>query len=369
MKKKINLAIIGGSFDSTIGNVHLKSLLATGNYEIICGFFSRSKFKNYQNSIQYNIKQNKVYNNLSKLILKERNNFDIALVLTPPNTRYEIYKKLIQNNIDIISEKPIEGSFTNAKKTFKLLEGKKNFFVCTYNYLGYPSIMEIKPLIKKKIGKVLNFVMEMPQQAFVYKKSRPKKWRTKDLKIPNLHLDLASHLLSLIIYFFNEYPREIMSFGSNQINPKILDNNFTWLKFKRFVGSLWFSKNSNGERNQISIRIYGTKGSIKWKHSDPENIIFSDNNGNIEIINRLSAKKEFISKDNLYTYSAGHPNGFLDGFVNIYQKIYKLYSKKNKVNTPPYILNLKENLNIISILDTMHHSSKKNIWHKTKIYY
>ena len=146
MKKKINLAIIGGSFDSTIGNVHLKSLLATGNYEIICGFFSRSKSKNYQNSIQYNIKQNKVYNNLSKLILKERNNFDIALVLTPPNTRYEIYKKLIQNNIDIISEKPIEGSFTNAKKTFKLLEGKKNFFLALSLFM-----ISIFPLLSLKI--------------------------------------------------------------------------------------------------------------------------------------------------------------------------------------------------------------------------
>ena len=368
MNKIINLAIIGGGYDSTIGNVHLKSLLATGKYKISCGVFSRFKFKNYKNSLKYNIKQNKVYNNLSKLIYEEKNNFDIALVLTPPNSRYQIYKELIKNNIDIISEKPFEGSLIGAKKTYKLLKNKKIFFACTYNYLGYPSIMEIKPLIDKKIGKLLNFVIEMPQQSFVYKKNKIKKWRTKDLKIPNLHLDLASHLLSLIIYFFNEYPKEVMSFGSNQINSKILDNNFTWFKFKNFIGSFWFSKDATGEKNAISIRIFGSRGSLKWKHSDPENITVSKNNGNIEIINRLSTGTKYMNKQENYTYSAGHPNGFLDAFINIYNKIYKQYINKKKNNPDPQILSLKDNLNIISILDSMNLSSNKNIWQKIKIF-
>ena len=185
MSKIINVAVIGGSYDSTIGNTHLKSLLATGKFNISCGFFSRFKSKNKINSKIYNLKNNKVYNNLKKLLIFEKNNFDIALILTPPNTRYKIYKELVKNNIGFITEKPFEGSIKNAVKSFKLINKKKIFFICTYNYLGYPSIMEIKPLIKNKIGKILNFNLEMPQQSFVYNLKVIKKWRLNEKSIPN----------------------------------------------------------------------------------------------------------------------------------------------------------------------------------------
>lgn len=366
MTKMINLAIIGGGYDSTISDTHRKSILASGKYKISCGFFSRNKSKNQKNMSLYKLDKNKIYNNLNELLIKESNNFDIALVLTPPNSKYKIFKELAKHKIDIISEKPFEGSLDNAKKSYKLLKQKKVFFASTYNYLGYPSIMEIKPLIKKKIGKVLNFVIEMPQHAFTYKKSKIKKWRLVDLKIPNLHLDLASHLLSLVIYFFNENPSEVMSFQSKQINKKAIDNNYTWLKFKNFNGTFWFSKNATGERNALSIRIYGTKASIKWEHSNPENIILNSNNGRIEIINRLSNGSKYLNKQENYTYSAGHPNGFLDAFINMYNKIYKKYKSKNKISYEPQILSLKDNLNIISILDSMNRSSNKNVWHKIK---
>ena len=46
-KKKIKLAIIGGGYDSTIAKVHLRSILATNKYEIICGCFSKNKKKKF----------------------------------------------------------------------------------------------------------------------------------------------------------------------------------------------------------------------------------------------------------------------------------------------------------------------------------
>ena len=50
------------------------------------------------------------------------------------------------------------------------------------NYLGYPSIMEIKPIIKSNIGKILNFNLEMPQQIFLSNLSGVKKWRLDEKK-------------------------------------------------------------------------------------------------------------------------------------------------------------------------------------------
>ena len=83
-------------------------------------------------------------------------------------------------------------------------------------------------------------------------------------------------------------------------------------------------------------------------------------------LHHLSNKYQNIN-NNLYTYSAGHPNGFLDAFINIYNEIFRIYHNENKNPKSPFILNLKQNLNIISILNSMHQSAKKNIWQKIKV--
>jgi len=356
---KIRLAIIGGSFDSTIGKTHLRSLLSTNKYKVICGCFSRQKSKNLKNSIVYSLPKSKVYNNIKQLIKLEIDNIDLALVLTPPKNRNEIYTELVNKDIGIIAEKPFENNLKNATKSFEIIKNKKIFFASTYNYLGYPAIMEIKNLIKK-LGKINNFVFEMPQQSSTFYKAAIKKWRTNDGYIPNLHLDLASHLLSLVYYFFNEMPKSVNSFENT--NKNYIENVYTWLKFEKFIGQFWFSKNSTGEKNELSIRIYGSKGSIKWKHSQPEELIFSDNRGNKNIINRLSQNTKYLKNSDLFTYSAGHPGGFLDAFINIYESIAKLF-RKEKVE-PNILLNSKTNLDIIKVLDKIHFSSIKKNWQK-----
>ena len=356
---KIKLGIIGGSYDSTIGKAHLRSLLASNKYEIVCGCFSRNKKKNYKNSRFYSIPISKIYNNIKDLLKIEAKNIDLALVLTPPKNRNKIYADLAKYRVGIIAEKPFEAEKTNANKSFNLIKNKKIFFASTYNYLGYPAVMEIKNLMKE-IGKISHFVFEMPQDSSTFYKSRIQKWRTVDGKIPNLHLDLASHLLSIVHYFFKQMPKFVNSFETK--NTNYISNAYTWLKFKNFTGQFWFSKNSTGKKNELSLRIFGSKGSIEWNHLNCEQIKFSDNKGNVKIINRSSQNTKYLKNKQFFTYSAGHPAGFLDAFINIYELISKSYYKK-KVE-PDILINLKTNLEIINVLDKVYLSALKKTWQK-----
>jgi predicted dehydrogenase len=361
-EKKIKVAIFGGGYDSTIAKVHLRSILATNKFDIKCGVFSRKIEKNFKNSKFWNVPINKVYNNIDKLLANESNNFDIAIILTPPFSRMEIYKKIISKNKYIISEKPIEGNFNELKNNLNKLKKLNNSFCCTYNYLGYPSIMEIKNLIKK-IGSINNFLIEMPQQSSFLNTSIMKKWRTTDEVIPNLYLDLGSHIISLLNYFFGKFPNSVQAIEQINLKKNYVDNVFAWFDYKEFLGSCWFSKNALGNKNKISIRIFGSKGSIRWCHENPEEIYFSDSNGNTKILNRTSGNLKYLTNNKFYTYSAGHPFGFLDGFINIYEEIYSLFYKKNKSEL---LLSVKENINILNVLNQMHLSSKTNKWQKIK---
>ena len=359
LKKKIKIAVIGGGHDSTISKTHLRSILASNKFEITCGCFTKKKKKKKKKSKINLLPKEKIYNYLNELITSEYKNIDLALVLTPPNNRLDIYYELAKKKIGIIAEKPFAANLKEAKIIYKFIKKKKIFFSSTYNYLGYPAVMEIKPLLKK-IGKINNLILEMPQQASTLSKNKIKKWRTKDLTIPNIHLDLASHLLSLIIYFFETVPLKVNSFEIKNLKNSYIDNAFTWLKFKKFVGHLWFSKNATGKRNELSIQIFGSKGSLHWIHSNPEEVRFCDNNGNISIINRLSKNTKYLSDKKLFTYSPGHPGGFLDAFINVYNQIYYLYN--NQKTRIPILLSLKNNLDVVKSLDSIHSSSIKKKW-------
>ena len=224
--------------------------------------------------------------------------------------------------------------------------------------MNYPAIMEI-PNVLKKIGKINYFNFMMPQQSATFYNNIMKGWRKKDIDIPNLHLDLSSHLLSFILYFFKELPKSVNSSNQISISEGFVVNNNTKLKFMNFNGNLWFSKNATGNRNNIKLEIYGDKGSIHWEHENHEILKYFDNKGNITILNRLNKNLKFMSDASLYTYSAGHPFGFLETFINNYNLIYDAFKKNKKIKN---LLTIKENLNIASILDAMVISSKKEKW-------
>ena len=145
--RKINLGIIGGGINSTIGSTHIKALRATGKFNLISGIFSKNNKDNKKSIKKYSLKNFKTYTNINKFIQNEKKNLDFVLVITPPLNRLGIYEKLFANNLNVIAEKPILNDYKTFKKLQKIYKKKKLFFFI--NYLYYPAIIEIRNIIKK----------------------------------------------------------------------------------------------------------------------------------------------------------------------------------------------------------------------------
>ena len=150
----------------------------------------------------------------------------------------------------------------------------KTYIVTTYNYTGYPLVREIKERIKRKqIGNIENVEFEMPQDSFITNnKFFPlSKWRTKDNFIPNICLDLGTHLYSLLFFLINVVPSQVVSDFYKHSNDTMIGNAKILFKCKGGMrGTFWISKRSAGSRNGLRIRIFGNKGSYNWYQQTPE---------------------------------------------------------------------------------------------------
>ena len=356
--KPLKLSFIGGGINSSIGKMHFLSSQLDKNFEVVSGFFSRNTKDNIKSQKEYTLSKDRVYNNLIDLIKNEKNKVDFFVVLVPTPEHFKILKYLIDQNVNIICEKPILSNLNeiNIIKN-KLKKFKKKIYI-TYNYTGYPAIREIQAIIKKiKFGKLLSYNLFMTQESFLRKQNndqKVKKWRKYDGIIPNLFLDLGIHLYNISYFLLKDKPSSL--FANNLHYKNILSDSKIFLKYRNGVNGLfWISKSSIGNKNDLKIELFYEKCSIKWSQSDFEFIYINFPDGTQKRIDR-SVNSEILSKKRYNRYRMGHPSGFLEAFSNMYEDIANDYvGKKNA-----YIFNEKDGFNGLVFLNYCEKSAKIN---------
>jgi len=73
-----------------------------------------------------------------------------------------------------------------------------------------------------------------------------------------------------------------------------------------------------GEENAIKIRIYGEKGGLEWAQQEPNTLWMKWLDRPVEMIRTGQGYMGPVAKHNTRT-PAGHPEGYLEAFANIYR--------------------------------------------------
>ena len=360
LKKPLNLSFIGGGVNSSIGNIHYISSKLDSNFKIVSGFFSRNLKDNIKSAKKYNVDRNRLYNDLNSLLNSEIKKVDFFLVLTPTPNHYNVLRKLILINANIIIEKPIVSNLREVQNIKKILKNYNSKIYVIHNYIGYPAIREIEQIIKKdNFGKLLHFKLQMTQESFLRNQlndQKVKNWRKTDNNIPNIFLDLGVHLFNLSYFLIKENPISILS-NVSKLNNIVSDAKIL-LKYKNNInGMFWFSKTSLGNRNNLVIELYFEKSSVIWRHDSFEIINLNYSNGVMKKIDR-SVKSNIFNESRYNRYRMGHPSGFIEAFSNMYEDIAKDYLNiKNN-----YVFDHNHAFQGIKLLDYCVKSINKDKW-------
>jgi predicted dehydrogenase len=83
----------------------------------------------------------------------------------------------------------------------------------------------------------------------------------------------------------------------------------------------WWSKSAAGYANGLSVEVFGSEGSARWVQSEPEVLQLSDTSGTTRSIHRGTAGCLVASEPRYNRFKAGHPDGFIEAFANLYADI------------------------------------------------
>ena len=332
------IGFIGGSLQSAVGYTHFTACQMDNHWSVAAGCFSRDPYVNRATGQVYRVSADRVYDDWRTLLYQEKHSLDAILVLTPTPSHYEIVIACLEAGIPVICEKALALNTKQAKEILAIQKAHQGFLVVTYNYSGYPMLRVLRQKIRSgKLGKILHFQAEMPQEGFIRTDAQghkfiPQSWRLADTQmVPTLYLDLAVHLHQLIDYLLGEKPLAVVAHHASHGWFEVIDNAICLARYTQDIqGQFWFSKSALGHRNGLRLRIFGANAAAEWHQAHPEELLLAHSDGQREVLDRASTCVELAKILKYSRFKAGHPAGFIEAFANLYIDIaHCLWQYKN----------------------------------------
>ena len=330
-KRKLRMGMVGGGQGAFIGGVHRIAAAMDGQIALTAGCFSRDYENTKQTGKDLYLDENRLYKSYQEMAEKEASlpedeRIDFVSVVTPNVSHFPIAKTFLETGIHVVCDKPMTYTLDEAKELVKLVEDTGLVFVLTHNYTGYPLIREARKLVADgAIGKVRKVVVQylqeflaVPQEKLGMKQAV---WRTdpKQSGIGGTIGDIGTHCVNLMEFITQDPISELLADKSTFLPDRKLDEDVNALF--RFEGGgkgvLAISQVAPGEENGLSIRIYGSEGGLSWGQENP-NYMELYKIG--EPPKRLGRGNGYLSDaaDEVSRIPSGHPEGYLEGFANIY---------------------------------------------------
>jgi len=342
--RKIRIGMVGGGKNAFIGGVHRIALRLDGHYELVAGSFSSNFDNSKETGKDLGLAEDRVYKTYQEMAEKESarsDGIDVVAIVTPNHLHVPIAKIFAEKSIHIICDKPLALSSEEAIDLKNIVESKKIIFAITHNYTGYPMVRHARSLIKKNdLGSLRVIQAEYPQDWLTTKAEdsglKQAEWRTDPKRSGGGGCigDIGTHAFNLIRFITGLEVDELSADIHTFVKGRLLDDNAQiMLRFKGGAkGAIWSSQVAVGNENNLKIRVFGENGGLEWRQEDPNYLYYTKFGHPTQRITRGSGSASKEAND-VTRIPPGHPEGYLEGFANIYSDVCKvLFAQINKQN-------------------------------------
>ena len=349
----IRMGMIGGGEGAFIGAVHRHAAGLDGNYQLVCGAFSRNEENNTRTASALNVSTSRTYDSWQSMLeeeakLPEQQRMQVVVIVTPNHLHVPISLAAIKAGFHVFCEKPAGISFAEVKELQDVIHASESLYGLAHTYLGYPMVWQARHLVESgKLGKIRKVYVEYPQGWLSGEEETHNKqaqWRTDPAisGATGAMGDIGTHAFGLVEFVLNDSVTSLCGELNTHVEGRRLDDDGAALiKTKKGAsGVLIASQVCAGEENALKIRVYGDKGGLEWRQMEPNSVIyrpvaapyqvFRAGQGQVGLCDAASARCRV---------PAGHPEGYLEAMANLYTDFAKAVraNQKGKADGVPGI--------------------------------
>jgi len=256
---------------------------------------------------------------------------------------YPIAEAFLKQGIHVICDKPLTSTLADALKLKQLADESDALFVLTHNYTGYPMIRQARAMVEAgALGDIrvvqAEYAQDWLSENIESTGQKQASWRTDpDLTgVGGSTGDIGTHAYNLACFVtglsLESLCADLDAFVAGR---RVDDNAHVLLRYQGGAkGMLWSSQVAPGNENALALRVYGSQGGIEWRQEDPNYLWFTPLGKPKQLLTRGgSGSQDAASR--LTRIPAGHPEGYLEGFANLYTEAASVINAKKSGATVP----------------------------------
>ena len=380
--EKIKLGMVGGGEGAFIGEVHRIAARMDERFHLCAGALCSDPERSLKSALDLGLPEDRSYSDYKEMAISESQRDDginFVSIVTPNHLHHPIAKAFLEVGINVICDKPMTMNSEEAQELIDISESSDLIFAVTYNYSGYPLIREAREIIKKgELGSIriikVEYIQDWLTEQIENTGQKQASWRVDPKKsgIGGSIGDIGTHAFHLAHFVTQQLPNKISADLSCFVEGRELDDNaHILMRYESGAkGMIWSSQVAPGNENNLKIQIYGEKGGLIWQQENPNELILNLLN---KPSRRLTRGSSFVGDQSarLTRIPAGHPEGYLEGFANIYREVADEFSAK--ISGKPISKDIlyptsKEGLYGVSFIEAaIESNSKDSVWTDLKL--
>lgn len=370
----IRLGMVGGGQGAFIGAVHRIAARLDGEFALVAGALSSDPERARASAAELGLDAGRSYGSFAEMARAEArrpDGIEAVAIVTPNHVHYAAARAFLEAGIHVICDKPLTSTLADAKRLAALAERSGKVFVLTHNYTGYPMVRQAREMVEKgQLGEIRLVQAEYPQDWLTVKAeasgSKQAEWRTDPARsgAGGATGDIGTHAYNLA-RFVTGLPLDSLAADLDSFveGRRLDDNAHVMLRFKGGAkGMLWASQVAPGNENALKLRVYGTKGGIEWAQEQPNHLWYTPFGEPKRLITRGGAGAGAAAA-RVSRVPGGHPEGYLEGFANIYAEAARAIRAARRGRKPAKDVvfpTVRDGVEGVAFVEACVRSSKKN---------
>ena len=346
--RKLRYGMIGGGRGAFIGAVHRIAAQLDGQAELVAGAFSSDPQRSRDSAADLFVAAERAYGSYQDMAVAEAalpssERLDFVVIVTPNDQHFPAATLFLEHGFNVVCDKPVTLTLAEARALRETVARSGKVFALTHNYTGNAMVKQARALVRSgALGTLRKVVVEYSQgwlaRDIESSGHKQASWRTDPARsgAAGCMGDIGTHAENLARYVtglrISELCAELTTFVPGR---RLDDDGNLLLRFEGGArGVLHSSQIAVGEENNLILRVYGSEASLEWHQEHPNELIVKYPDRPREILRRGNAYVGEAAQG-ATRIPAGHPEGYLEAFANLYREAFRAIAAEVAGEPPP----------------------------------